>query len=60
MFNESSSSSSRLILALRHDSVNSKMGNVQHQTETLEDRSLCVDTVPDCPLGFQMKEARNT
>jgi len=45
----------RLILALRHDSVNSKMGNVQNQTETLEDHSLCVDTVPDCPLGSQMK-----
>ena len=46
----------RLILALRHDSVNSKMGNVQHQTEALEDRSLCVDTVPDCPLGSQIKK----
>ena len=45
----------RLILALRHDSVNSKMGNVQHQTETLEDCSLCVDTVPDCSLGSQLK-----
>jgi len=43
----------RLILALRHSSINS---DAQHLTETSGDCSSCVNTVPGCLFGCQMKK----
>ena len=46
----------RLILALRHSGISSKLVNAQHLTGTSGDCSSCVNTVPGCLFGCQMKK----
>ena len=46
----------RLILSLRHSSINGKNVYAEHLTETSGHCSPCVNTVPGCLFGCQMKE----